>query len=56
MKVADIKSKMAPKFVITTDSKNTMQPVADLLQRQFVFDKHDKAWVSDTTFVKAGCI
>ena len=51
MKAADIKSKMARKFVITTDSKNTMQPAPDLLNRQFTVDKHDKAWVSDTTFI-----
>ena len=51
MKVADIKSKMARKFVITTNSKNTMRPVADLLQRQFVVSDRDKAWVSDTTFI-----
>ena len=51
MKAADIKSKLAPKFVITTDSKNTMQPAPDLLQRQFTVDNHDKAWVTDTTFI-----
>lgn len=51
MKVADIKSKMARKFVITTDSKNTTQPAPDLLKRQFVVEKHNKAWVSDTTFI-----
>jgi len=51
MKVADIKSKMARKFVITTNSKNTTRPVADLLQRQFVVSGRDKAWVSDTTFI-----
>ena len=51
MKVADIKSKMARKFVITTNSKNTTRPVADLLQRQFVVSDRDKAWVSDTTFI-----
>jgi len=51
MKKADIKSKMARKFVITTDSKNTMEPAPDLLQRQFVVDQQDKAWVSDTTFI-----
>jgi len=51
MKQADIKSKMARKFVITTDSKNTMQPAPDLLQRQFVTDRQDKAWVCDTTFI-----
>ena len=51
MKVADIKSKMARKFVVTTDSKNTMQPAPDLLQRQFNVDEQNKAWVSDTTFI-----
>lgn len=51
MKVADIKSKLARKFVLTTDSKNTMQPAPDLIQRQFKVDTHDKAWVSDTTFI-----
>ncbi len=39
------------KFVITTDSKNTMQPAPDLIQRQFEVASRDKAWVSDTTFI-----
>ena len=51
MKVADIKSKMARKFIVTTDSKNTMQPAPDLLKRRFTVDKHNEAWVSDTTFI-----
>lgn len=51
MKTAGIQSKLARKFVVTTDSKNTMQPAPDLLQRQFTVECHDKAWVSDTTFV-----
>lgn len=51
MKAADIKSKMARKFVVTTDSKNTMQAAPDLLKRQFTTDKHDKVWVCDTTFI-----
>ena len=51
MRVADIKSKMARQFVITTDSKNTQQPAPDLLKRQFNVDRHNKAWVSDTTFI-----
>lgn len=40
MKVADIKSKMARKFVVTTNSKNTMQPAPDLLKRKFTVDKN----------------
>lgn len=51
MNVADIQSKMARQFVITTNSKNTMQPAPDLLQRQFTVDKDNEAWVSDTTFI-----
>jgi putative transposase len=51
MQKADIKSKMAWKFVITTNSRNTMQPAPDLLQRRFIVDRADEAWVSDTTFI-----
>lgn len=51
MKAADIQSKMARKFIITTDSKNTLQPAPDLIQRQFAAAKPNKAWVSDTTFI-----
>jgi putative transposase len=51
MRVADIKSKMARKFVITTDSKNTQQPAPDLLQRHFAAERPDTAWVTDTTFI-----
>ena len=51
MKVADIESKVARKFVVTTDSKNTMKPAPDLLKRQFSVDEKNKAWVSDTTFI-----
>lgn len=51
MKAADIQSKMARQFIITTDSKNTLQPAPDLLQRNFTVEKPDTAWVSDTTFI-----
>lgn len=50
MQKAGIQSKLARKFVITTDSRNT-QPVPDLLQRQFVVEQPNDAWVSDTTFI-----
>jgi transposase InsO family protein len=46
-----IQSKMAKKFVITTDSKNTMQPAPDRLERDFDVEMPNKAWVSDTTFI-----
>ena len=51
MKDAKIQSKMAKKFVITTDSKNTMKPAPDKLQRNFKLTEKNKAWVSDTTFI-----
>lgn len=51
MRTHDIRSKMARKFVITTDSKNTLAPAPDRLQRQFDTPRPDVAWVSDTTFI-----
>jgi transposase InsO family protein len=46
-----IQSKMARKFVITTNSKNTLEAAPDLLQRQFSVLEKDRVWVSDTTFI-----
>jgi transposase InsO family protein len=46
-----IQSNMAKKFVITTDSNNTMQPAPDPLKRLFSTNAPDKAWVSDSTFI-----
>ena len=51
MKKAGIQSRLARKFVVTTDSRNTMQPAADLLKRRFRIEEANKAWVSDTTFI-----
>lgn len=51
MRRAGITSKMARKFVITTQSKNTLAPAPDRLQRHFTTAKQDQAWVCDTTFV-----
>ena len=51
MKKADIQSRVARKFVITTNSKNTSQPAPDRLQRQFTVNQSNYAWVSDTTFI-----
>jgi putative transposase len=51
MRINDIQSKMAKKFVITTDSKNTLAPAPDHLQRQFSVAENNVAWVSDTTFI-----
>ncbi len=46
-----IQSRMARKFVITTDSRNTAQPAPDRLKRNFDVQRSDRAWVSDTTFI-----
>ena len=51
MQEAGIQSKMARKFVITTDSKNTRKPAPDRLQRDFKPTQENQAWVSDTTFI-----
>ena len=51
MKKADIQSKIARTFVITTDSKNTTQPAPDRLKRQFTVKQDNIAWVTDTTFI-----
>ncbi len=51
MRAAAIKSKLSRKFVLTTDSRNTMQPEPDLLKRQFKVNRPNKVWVSDTTFI-----
>ncbi len=52
MRAANIQSKMARKFVITTNSKNTKSPAPDRLQRNFRATDKNKAWVSDTTFIR----
>lgn len=51
MKRAGIKSKMARKFVITTDSKKTLKPAPNHLRGRFDTEGQNKAWVSDTTFI-----
>ena len=52
MKAAGIQSKMAKRFVITTNSKNTLAPAPDRLKRAFRTTKPNQAWVSDTTFIR----
>ena len=47
-----IQSKMAKRFVITTDSKRTTSPAPDRLKRRFTRQDKNQAWVSDTTFVR----
>lgn len=51
MRAEGIQSKMTPKFVITTDSRNTTSPAPDLVQRDFTAATPNQRWVSDTTFI-----
>lgn len=51
MKKNDVKSKIVKRFVVSTDSRNTMEAAPDLLRRNFKSAKKDHAWVSDTTFI-----
>ena len=48
----NIKAKTAKRFVVTTDSKNTMVPAKDLVRRQFASAQPNQVWVSDTTFIR----
>lgn len=50
MKSAGVTSKLSRRFVVTTNSKNTLKASPDLLQRQFRVNRN-QAWVSDTTFI-----
>ncbi len=52
MKTARIQSKVAKKFVITTNSRNTKAPSPDRLKRNFQTVAKNQAWVSDTTFIR----
>jgi len=52
MRTAGIQAKMAKRFVITTNSKNTKAPAPDRLKREFRTSEANKAWVSDTTFIR----
>lgn len=52
MRKANIQSKVAKKFVITTQSKSTTKIAPDRLQRCFQTDQPNQAWVSDTTFIR----
>lgn len=51
MRQHDIQAKMAHRFKITTDSKNTLEPAPDLLRRQFRVSGANLGWVSDTTAI-----
>jgi len=51
MRQTNIQSKVAKKFVITTESKHSMKPAPDRLKRCFRTEEQNVSWVSDTTFI-----
>jgi len=51
MRQTNIQSKVAKKFVVTTESKHSMKPAPDRLNRCFRTEEQNVAWVSDTTFI-----
>lgn len=51
MKQNNIQSKVARKFVITTQSRHNLPAAPDRLKRQFQAPQPNWAWVSDTTFI-----
>jgi putative transposase len=52
MRSKNIQSKMAKRFVITTNSKSTTSPAPDRLKRNFRTEDKNQSWVSDTTFIR----
>ncbi len=51
MKRADIQSKVHRAFVVTTDSRQTMKPAENHLNRCFTAMRPNQKWVSDVTFI-----
>ena len=51
MKEHQIYSKVAQKYIATTDSKDIEPLAEDLLKRDFTASRRNEKWVSDTTFL-----
>jgi putative transposase len=51
MRQENIQSKVARKFIITTESRHNLPAAPDRLKRRFQTDLPNQAWVSDTTFI-----
>ena len=54
MKQMGLKSILAKKYVVTTNSKHDYQINANHLKRSFTSDKVGEKWVSDISYVKVG--
>jgi len=51
MKASGLYSKVALKYIATTDSKGVVPLVEDLLKRDFSASRRNEKWVSDTTYL-----
>ena len=54
MRHAQLRSKVARKFVVTTDSDHSFRYSPNLLQRDFRCGELSRAWVSDITYIRTG--
>lgn len=52
MRRSQIQSKVARKFIVTTESKAKTPVAPDRLRRNFNTGKQNQAWVGDTTFIR----
>jgi len=52
MKMANIRSKIAKKYVVTTDSQHKYPVVSNYLDRNFHPAELAKVWVSDITYIR----
>ena len=52
MRHAELRSRVARKFIVTTDSTHSFHFSPDLLQRDFSCGELARAWVSDITYIK----
>jgi len=52
MRQEKIQSKVAKKFMVTTESKHSLPAAPERLQRHFQTTAQNIAWVSDTTFIQ----
>ena len=46
-----IQSKVHKRFVVTTNSKHSLPPAENILNRDFSADRENQKWVSDVTFI-----
>jgi transposase InsO family protein len=51
MRSQGLYSKVSQRYIVTTESKGTRKPAANLLDRQFQAERPNQKWVSDVTFI-----